>query len=144
MPTGPDGGAKCTVSISTTAYDTPDFAATAQIFPNAQDLVVNYCNLYSGRSERGTDLVLDHTVNEIEALPPDGTALLRTPRQITFTNGAYAYTVYYGENSGNPRASNDARRGLRAIKGSSESRPVFQKKCLPKTTYDGLFSVEMR
>lgn len=190
LPTGPDGTAKCTVSIDGATYDTPDAATIRGIFPDAPDLIMNYCNLYDEGDEHGLnlaavptaagvvpngtifycrleggthtvtltrqtlglrysygpldgtpELVLDRAIDEIDVVLPDAAEPLQTGR-ITFRNGAYAYTVDYGERlSGEPEGTLsgvNGRHGLRVVKDNNEARPVFQKDCLADTTYDGL------
>jgi len=78
LPAGPDGVAKCTISIGGATYDSPYITTIVRIFPDAPELIVNYCNLYGRRDEHGINVANAPTEAGIARTDPLSASTLAT------------------------------------------------------------------
>lgn len=103
LQTGADGAAECRVSIAGQTYVNPDADRMAQIYPQAPNLIAEYCNFYDSDLPSGTRL-MDISSNAV--IVPDGTIFhcqfTDTGKTVTVTRDTDGYSYAFGPRDGIP------------------------------------------
>ncbi|WP_341368249.1 hypothetical protein [Yoonia sp. BS5-3] len=103
QPTGPNGAAKCQVTVDGLQMTNPSPTQVTEIFPENPDLISAYCALYDGPTPTGTRLDAE---SSDPLIVPDGTVfycqLSGTNKAVTVTRNATGYTYAFGPVDGPP------------------------------------------